>query len=97
MALPGDFSGEIRLGYTIKNGQKTAISGGSVSGNLLALHGSLLLSKETQRSNRFEGPVQTAPCRGQRRRYPISENALIRAFFRYFGMKPNQERDLCLI
>lgn len=54
----GDFSGEIRLGYTISKGQKTAISGGSISGNLLALHGSLYLSKETQRSNRFEGPIK---------------------------------------
>ena len=54
----GDFSGEIRLGYTIKNRQKTAISGGSISGNLLVLHHQLYLSKEIQRANRFEGPVK---------------------------------------
>lgn len=54
----GDFSGEIRLGYVLKGGTKTAISGGSISGNLLALHHQLYLSKETQRSNRYEGPVK---------------------------------------
>jgi len=54
----GDFSGEIRLGYVLKNGKKTPISGGSISGNLLALHHELYLSKETQRSNRYEGPVK---------------------------------------
>lgn len=54
----GDFSGEIRLGYHHKNGKKTPVSGGSISGNLLALHHSLWLSKETQRANRFEGPVK---------------------------------------
>ncbi len=59
----GDFSGEIRLGYTIKNGVKTAVSGGSISGNLLALHSHLYLSKETQRSNRFEGPIKLRLCK----------------------------------
>ena len=54
----GDFSGEIRLGYVLKAGKKTPISGGSISGNLLALHHELYLSKETQRSNRYEGPVK---------------------------------------
>jgi len=54
----GDFSGEIRLGYVLKNGKKTAISGGSISGNLLALHHQLYLSKETQRANRYEGPIK---------------------------------------
>ena len=58
----GDFSGEIRLGYVLKNGVKTAISGGSISGNLLALHHQLYLSKETQRSNRFEGPIKLRLC-----------------------------------
>jgi len=58
----GDFSGEIRLGYTLKNGVKTAISGGSISGNLLALHHQLYLSKETQQSNRFEGPIKLRLC-----------------------------------
>jgi PmbA protein len=54
----GDFSGEIRLGYVLKDGLKSPISGGSISGNLLALHQELYLSKETQRSNRYEGPVK---------------------------------------
>jgi predicted Zn-dependent protease len=58
----GDFSGEIRLGYVLKNGTKTAISGGSISGNLLALHHQLYLSQETQRSNRFEGPIKLRLC-----------------------------------
>ncbi len=59
----GDFSGEIRLGYTIKNGIKTAISGGSISGNLLLLHNQLYLSKEIQRANRFEGPIKLRLCK----------------------------------
>lgn len=54
----GDFSGEIRLGYVHKHGKKTPVSGGSISGNLLALHNKLFLSKETQKANRFEGPVK---------------------------------------
>jgi len=58
----GDFSGEIRLGYLIKSGKKSPVNGGSISGNLLTLHHQLYLSKETQRANRFEGPVKLRLC-----------------------------------
>jgi PmbA protein len=54
----GDFSGEIRLGYQLKDGNRTPVSGGSISGNLLQLHHELYLSKETQRFNRYEGPIK---------------------------------------
>jgi len=54
----GDFSGEIRLAYHHSNGQRVAVSGGSVSGNLFELHDSMILSKETQSNNNFTGPLK---------------------------------------
>jgi len=54
----GDFGGEIRLGYLIKDGVKTAISGGSINGNLLELHQNIELSVERQDIDRFSGPLK---------------------------------------
>lgn len=54
----GDFSGEIRLGYWHHDTSISPINGGSISGNLFDLHHDLKLSKELQRSNRFEGPLK---------------------------------------
>lgn len=52
----GDFSGEIRLGYFLDEGKRTPVSGGSISGNLYALHESLHFSEETVTLNGYRGP-----------------------------------------
>ncbi len=44
-AMTGDLAGEIRLGYLYQNGKKTIVSGGSVSGNMLALCKNMHMSK----------------------------------------------------
>jgi predicted Zn-dependent protease len=54
----GDFGGEIRLGYLIKNGVKTAVSGGSVNGNLIELQKHIELSFDRQDLDRFSGPLK---------------------------------------
>lgn len=54
----GDFGGEIRLGYLIKDGVKTPVSGGSVNGNLIELQDEIQLSKERQDLDRFSGPLK---------------------------------------
>ena len=54
----GDFGGEIRLGYLIKDGVKTPVSGGSVNGNLIELQDRIELSKDRQDLDRFSGPLK---------------------------------------
>lgn len=54
----GDFGGEIRLGYLVKDGVKTPVSGGSVSGNLIELQDQLMLSADRQDLDRFSGPLK---------------------------------------
>ncbi|MGB7594936.1 MAG: metallopeptidase TldD-related protein [Erysipelotrichaceae bacterium] len=54
----GDFGGEIRLGYLVKDGVKTPVSGGSVNGNLIELQDQLQLSSNRQELDRFSGPLK---------------------------------------
>jgi predicted Zn-dependent protease len=54
----GDFGGEIRLGYLIKDGVKTPVSGGSVNGNLIELQDQIKLSSKRQDLDRFSGPLK---------------------------------------
>lgn len=57
--LTGDFGGEIRLGYhsTGKNSdEKTPVTGGSITGNIMKVQRNLALSKEIQIVNNFKGP-----------------------------------------
>jgi predicted Zn-dependent protease len=57
-ASSGDFGGEIRLGYLVKDGVKTPISGGSVNGNLIELQDQIELSSDHQDLDRFSGPLK---------------------------------------
>ncbi len=57
-ASSGDFGGEIRLGYLVKDGVKTPISGGSVNGNLIELQDQIELSMDRQDLDRFSGPLK---------------------------------------
>lgn len=46
--MTGEFAGEIRLGWYFDGTIRTAVSGGSISGSLNALHDNIYLSKELQ-------------------------------------------------
>lgn len=46
--MTGDFAGEIRLGWYFDGKTKTAVSGGSISGNISKIHGDMYLSRELQ-------------------------------------------------
>lgn len=54
--ITGDFSSEIRLGYITRNGKKIPIKGGSVSGNIRNLIGTLKLSKSITKTQNYIGP-----------------------------------------
>lgn len=47
-AMTGDFAGEIRLGWHFDGKTRTAISGGSISGNITKQQTNMFLSKELQ-------------------------------------------------
>ncbi len=53
----GNFGGEIRLGYLVKNGKRTAVRGGSVTGTMMDNRGKVLLSSELE-----TGPTAKAPA-----------------------------------
>jgi len=56
--LTGDFGGEFRLAYyTDPDGQRYPVSGGSVSGNIKDVQAQVYLSRETQSSTGFQGPL----------------------------------------
>ncbi|MEE8591383.1 MAG: metallopeptidase TldD-related protein [Spirochaetia bacterium] len=56
--LTGDFGGEFRLAYyTDPDGQRYPVTGGSVSGNVRDVQGRIALSRETQRTTGFQGPL----------------------------------------
>ena len=44
----GDFGGEIRLGYLVRDGRRQPVYGGAVTGNLVENRGRLLLSSERE-------------------------------------------------
>ncbi len=52
----GDFSAEIRLGYRWINGKKTAVRGGTFTGNIFQNILSARFSKETTQSGNYYGP-----------------------------------------
>jgi PmbA protein len=57
-ALTGDFAGELRLGtWHAPDGRRQEVTGGSLSGRLPELAGSLQLSAELQRLDGYEGPA----------------------------------------
>jgi len=56
--MTGDFFGEIRLAYhhTEGNTKKMPVTGGSISGNIKQVQGTMLFSKEIWTSDNFKGP-----------------------------------------
>jgi predicted Zn-dependent protease len=54
--LTGDFCGEIRLAWHYDGENTIPVTGGSISGNINELKDKILLSKEMQKNNNFEGP-----------------------------------------
>lgn len=52
--MTGEFAGEIRLGWYFNGTIRTAVSGGSISGSLNALHNNMYLSKELQQCTAHE-------------------------------------------
>ena len=54
--LSGNFSAEVRLGYTIKNGVKTPFKGGLFTGNVFKLLEDCELSKEIIEESGYKGP-----------------------------------------
>lgn len=55
--ITGAFSGEIRLGYLYKSGEKIPIKGGSVSGMTKEVFQSAIFSKETTQRESYFGPA----------------------------------------
>jgi len=56
--LTGDFGGEFRLAYyTDSDGQRYPVTGGSVSGNIKDVQAQMYLSRETQSTTGFQGPL----------------------------------------
>lgn len=56
-AMDGHFGGEFRLAYLFDGENEIAITGGTVSGNLLLAHNNLVFSKERYSSSSYEGPM----------------------------------------
>ncbi|MDF2890378.1 MAG: peptidase [Clostridia bacterium] len=52
--MTGDFAGEIRLGWHYDGKTRTAVSGGSISGNLNNIQNNMYLSRELQQCNAKE-------------------------------------------
>ena len=56
--MDGHFAGELRLALqTDGSGNLTALTGGSVNGNLIPLQGKLVFSKERYKDSSYEGPL----------------------------------------
>lgn len=56
--LTGDFGGEFRLAYySDPDGQRYPVTGGSVSGNIKDVQAQMYLSRETQSTTGFKGPL----------------------------------------
>jgi len=56
--LTGDFGGEFRLAYcSDPDGQRYPVTGGSVSGNIKDVQAHMYLSRETQSTKGFQGPL----------------------------------------
>jgi PmbA protein len=55
--VSGDFTGEIRLAYEIREGRRRPVKGGAVSGNLFDAMGRMTLSRETVFRGNYLGPA----------------------------------------
>ncbi|MDR2940374.1 MAG: TldD/PmbA family protein, partial [Clostridiales bacterium] len=55
-SVTGDFGAEARLGFYCKGGEKTAVTGGSISGNIKNVLGEIKMSKGQMQFNNFVGP-----------------------------------------
>jgi len=55
--MTGDFAGEIRLGFIWHDGERTPITGGSVSGNIKDIEKNMYLSKEVVEDDWYNGPA----------------------------------------
>jgi len=53
----GNFGGEIRLGYLVRDGKRTAVRGGSVTGTMMDNRGKILLSSEVETSPAAKAPA----------------------------------------
>nr|MCR5684517.1 hypothetical protein [Lachnospiraceae bacterium] len=53
----GHFGGEIRLAFLFDGEKVTPVTGGSVNGSIIDTQASMLLSKETQVEDGYEGPL----------------------------------------
>jgi len=53
----GDFGGEIRLAYLVRDGRRVAVTGGSVTGTVPANRGRIRLSAETEAKTLGVSPV----------------------------------------
>jgi len=61
-AVTGAFSGEIRMGYMVKNGLSQPIKGGSVSGVMKKALEEIYFSRETVRRGSYFGPMGIKVC-----------------------------------
>lgn len=59
-SFSGHFGGEIRLAFLCDGETVTPVTGGSINGSILDAQGSLLLSKEIQKEQGYEGPFAIA-------------------------------------
>ena len=57
--MTGDIAGEIRLGYLHQGGRTVSVSGGSVSGNMKELAGSMIFSAESRQYDCMRIPAVT--------------------------------------
>jgi len=55
--LTGDFVAEIKLGYRLEGRQAVPIKGGSLSGNLFEALAQVRVSRETQFTGSYIGPL----------------------------------------
>lgn len=54
--ITGDFAGEIRLGWYFDGEKTIPVTGGSISGNIKAMHEEMYLSQEMQKDNNYSIP-----------------------------------------
>ena len=52
----GDFGGELRLGYLIEGGNRTPVTGGSITGNMRECLPGMRLSSTIERTAKLRAP-----------------------------------------
>jgi PmbA protein len=60
--VSGAFSGEIRVGYLVKDGKVQPIKGGSISGVMDEALEEIYFSKETVKRDSYFGPMGIKGC-----------------------------------